>query len=463
MKAFEDLGLKKPTILLPKKGTDYAKWSVIACDQYTSEPDYWKRVENTVGEAPSTLNLIFPEVYLDKGRDEEFITKINASMKKYEEEGILEPFEGFIVIDRKTPSINSRKGIIVALDLEHYDFNAGSQSLIRPTECTIAARLPPRMRVREKANVELPHILVLIDDPEKKVIEPLFEKNLEVAYEFDLMENGGSIKGYKVVDDKAMDEIAAALAPLADAGKFKEQYPDAPHGSKPLLFAMGDGNHSFATAKSCWEDLKKSGAPMDHPARYALVELQNIHDEGNVFEPIHRLLFQCDVDDLLTQFEKRVTEKGMTYKFEAQSEGENSPSNVRSPSSKRVKEAVQRIEFRSKAKNGLITIEKSPFVLAAGTLTDFVDQYLKEHDKTAVDYVHGEEVIEKECKNDFTAAFILPTIEKSELYKTVIYDGVLPRKTFSMGHADDKRFYLEARRIVPFAEEAKPQSVLQGS
>jgi len=424
------------------------KWSVIACDQYTSEPDYWKRVETTVGEAPSTLNLIFPEVYLDQGRDEEFINKINTTMLKYEEQGVLEPFDGFILIDRKTPEIKSRKGIIVALDLENYDFSAGSQSLIRPTESTIAARLPPRIRVREKATVELPHILVLIDDPEKKVIEPLFERDLEVAYEFDLMENGGSIKGFKVQDDKAMDEIAAALAPLADAAKFREKYPDAPEGAKPLLFAMGDGNHSFATAKSCWENLKKSGASMDHPARYALVELQNIHDEGNVFEPIHRLLFHCDAEDILAQFEKYVTAKGMTFKFQPSADGGNSPTSVRSPSSKRMKSAHQEIEFCSKTKNGTISIDKSPFVLAAGTLTDFVDQYLKERTQTVIDYVHGEEVIAKECQNEDTVAFVLPSMEKSELYKTVIYDGVLPRKTFSMGHADDKRFYLEARRIV---------------
>ena len=253
---------------LPFLCTDFSKYTVIACDQYSSEVDYWKQVEKFVGDAPSTLNMIYPEAYLEEGRDEYFIERTNKSMDEYVADGVLEPFDGFVLIDHQTPNIKSRKGLLVALDLEQYDFSLGSQSLIRPTEATIESRLVPRMRIREKAQVELPHILVLIDDPEKTVIEPLFEGDWEGAYDFELMENGSHVTGYKVTGNDVIDQICAASRPLTDEENFRKKFSNAPEGAKPMLFEMGDGNQNLATAKQCWENLKKEGAEIDeHPRR----------------------------------------------------------------------------------------------------------------------------------------------------------------------------------------------------
>src|SRR5215208_3307813 len=301
MKIINDIGIQIPQVYLPKKGTELTKWAVIACDQFTSQPEYWNEVEKIVGDAPSTLNLTFPEVYLEQAgkAGEGRISNIQASMRRYMDEGILEPRDGLIYVER-TVAGKTRKGIVLCLDLEAYDYNKGSSSLIRATEGTIVDRLPPRMKIREGALLELPHILVLIDDPNRTVIEPLGAAKLEKVYDFDLMLESGHLTGYAVNEDFE-NKVVEALRGLANPDTFAAKY-SIDKNQPVLLFAMGDGNHSLATAKAIWEKMKPQ-VGMDHPARYALVEIENVHDEGLAFEPIHRVLFGLK-KDLFAELEK---------------------------------------------------------------------------------------------------------------------------------------------------------------
>ncbi|MCJ7433062.1 MAG: DUF1015 domain-containing protein, partial [Anaerolineales bacterium] len=294
MKIINDIGIQIPQVYLPKAGTDLSKWAVIACDQFTSEPEYWRDVEKFVGDAPSTLNLTFPEVYLEKPGGDERIQNIQASMRKYMDEGILQPRDGLVYVER-TVAGKTRKGMVLCLDLECYDYNKGSTSLIRATEGTIVDRLPPRIKIRQGAAMELPHILVLIDDPSYTVIEPLSKakSKFEKVYDFELMLNSGHLTGY-AVNAESENKVVEALRGLAKPETFAAKYgisKDQP----VLLFAMGDGNHSLATAKAIWEKVKPQ-VGMDHPSRYALVEIENVHDEGLEFEPIHRVLFGLKKD-----------------------------------------------------------------------------------------------------------------------------------------------------------------------
>ena len=316
---FSKLGFYPSDILLPKKDVDMSKWAVVACDQFTSEPEYWERVEKTVGDAPSTLRLILPEANLKAPNVDEFIADINASMSKYLEEGIFETLkDSLIYIERGQSDGKIRHGLIGMVDLDQYDFTPGSGALIRATEGTVLDRIPPRARVRRNAPIELPHIMLLIDDPEKTVIEPLTAAadKMESVYDFDLMENGGHIKGYKL-SAAQIDAVADALTGLTTDEAMKSKYGVS--GVAPLLFAVGDGNHSLATAKSCYEELKKNHPGEDlsnHPARYALVELENIHDPAQVFEPIHRVIFKTEPQKLLAALkESCCAETGFPVKW----------------------------------------------------------------------------------------------------------------------------------------------------
>ncbi|GIU70280.1 MAG: hypothetical protein KatS3mg002_1516 [Candidatus Woesearchaeota archaeon] len=411
-------GLIVPKILLPKKASDadfMKKWAVIAVDQYTSEPDYWKKVEELTNNHKSTYHLILPEIFLEEPDVEERIKKINDEMNRYLSEKIFDEFEGFILVDRQTRYKKSRKGLIVALDLEHYDYSKGSKTLIRATEGTIIERLPPRIKIRKNASMELPHIMVLIDDPEKTVIEPLFEKNFEKLYDFDLMMDSGHIKGYKIPKNDT-EQIIESLE------KLKKKSNDG------MLFAMGDGNHSLATAKAIWEDMKKNNPKLkDHPSRYALVELVNLHDEGLEFEPIHRIIFNVEKDDLFSEMKKFYD-------------------NVHFSELRVEKKGSHCIEYIHNGKSGFIIVNNPNSNLEVGTLQSFLDYYSKLRNKK-IDYIHGENVVKKISVKD-NIGFILPAMPKSELFRTVIIDGALPRKTFSMGEASEKRFYLEARKIV---------------
>ncbi len=439
MKNISDIGIQIPRVYLPRPGTDLTKWAVIACDQFTSQPEYWNDVERIVGDAPSTLNLTFPEVYLDKPGGEERIRNIQANMRKYMDEGILQPHDGLIYVER-TVDGKTRKGIILCLDLEAYDFTKGSSSLIRATEGTIVDRLPPRIKIREGAALELPHILVLIDDPNHTVIEPVSaaKSNLQKLYDFDLMLGSGHLTGY-AIDRAFEDQVVQALRGLANPQVFAEKY-GIDKNQPVLLFAMGDGNHSLATAKAIWEKMKPQ-VGTEHPSRYALVEIENVHDEGLEFEPIHRVLFGLK-KDLFAELEKAFG-ANLTYRGVA--------------SAKEMVQAVDAAQGETQTIGlvgggegktfGVIEVANASSNLPVGTLQSFLDTFLKDGGAEKIDYVHGEDVTVKLGSQPGNAGFYLPGMSKSDLFKTVILDGALPRKTFSMGEAHEKRFYMEAREI----------------
>lgn len=441
---FEKIALHVPHILLPREGLDLKKWAVVACDQYTSQPQVWEKIKDLVGDDPSTLQMIFPEVYLEDSDKDARIVSINRAMERYLKDGILKAQRpGFVVLDRQTAHAPSRKGLVVALDLEHYDFSATAKTLIRATEGTVIDRLPPRIKIREHAALESPHIMVLIDDPEHTVIEPLFQKNLPMLYDFDLMMDSGHLTGYLVDDEKLLSSVAASLERLADPAYFQQRY--GVQDNRVLLYAMGDGNHSLATAKVIWERLKEGSsdkaALMRHPARYALVELVNIHDTGLEFEPIHRVLFNCAFDELF---------KAMTAFFKSQ----NAPCSVRDLGAYKDIEAYPKTQagahvfpFVNEGRFGVLTVEHPKQYLEYATIQTFLDDYLSSHGQTRIDYVHGENIVTELGSKPGNIGFYMPTISKDTFFKTIVLDGALPRKTFSMGHADEKRFYMECRKI----------------
>jgi uncharacterized protein (DUF1015 family) len=435
MKNFASMGLQVPSIFLPSKDIDMTKWSVVACDQYTSQKEYWENVKSFVGNNPSALNLIFPEVYLEEKDKEKRIASIHEQMQDYLDQKILVPQKpGIVYVERKTRHADLRNGILLCVDLEEYDYKKGSESLIRATEGTVLERLPPRIQIRKNAPLEVPHIMILIDDPKRTVIEPLAAKTKQFRklYDFELMMKSGHITGY-MVDDKSTKEIETALGHLADESAFSLNYP----GKRLLLFAMGDGNHSLATAKAIWEEMKKGGAKK-HPARYALVEIVNVHDAGIVFEPIHRVIFNVpntffdDMDAFFDNEGMHSTVQHFSDKVQLSKAMKNGNGHM--------------IPFITAAGNGLITLARPKYTLVVAALQSFLDEYVK---KTGckIDYIHGESVVEKLGSEPDNVGFFLPAMNKNDLFKTVIIDGALPRKTFSMGEADEKRFYLETRII----------------
>ena len=439
MKIYDDLGILIPEVYLPKPGTDLKKWAVIACDQFTSQPEYWREVQGIVGDAPSTLRLTFPEIYLDDPGKDERIRDIQACMRQYLDAGILEPRSGLVYVER-TVAGRTRRGLVMALDLERYDYTRGSSSLIRATEGTIVERLPPRMQIREGAVLELPHILVLIDDPHRTVIEAAAAEKpkLKELYNFELMLESGHLSGY-AVSDALQDKIIAALRALANPPAFADKYEISP--DKPvLLFAMGDGNHSLATAKAIWEKLKPH-VGMDHPARYALVEVENVHDAGLEFEPIHRVLFGLK-QDLMASLKSAFDGNFAYATVPGAAEMVQRVDTARGSS-----HSVGLVRGGVQPEFGVIEIPHPSSNLPVGTLQVFLDPFMKQGGAEKIDYVHGEDVIHRLGAEPGNAAFYLPAMSKSALFKTVILDGALPRKTFSMGEAREKRFYMEARKI----------------
>jgi|LGVF01.2.fsa_nt_gb hypothetical protein len=446
---FDHIGLQLPRILLPKQGTDMQAWSVIACDQYTSDREYWQRLEQKTSGVASTLNLIFPEVNLEDDDCEQRIAGINAAMESYLSDGsLVEQAPAFILLNRKTAEVESRKGLIVALDLEKYDYNKGAKSLIRATEGTILDRLPPRIKVRKNAPIELPHIMVLIDDPKKTVIEPLFDQSLETVYDFELMENGGHLTGYRIDQPELISQITTALETLADKESYQQKYNV---DEDVMLYAMGDGNHSFATAKAIWQQLKDdvdSGEVtlthdqlMAHPARFALVELVNVHDEGLEFEAIHRVMFSIDEDNFLNEMESYFSAQNMAFSFTAYENLAEAEKNIT------INDAQHSFPCIIAGTFGVCCIDKPKYTLVVATLQDFLDHYLEKFSSSRIDYIHGDQSVTDLGAQKNCAGFYLPAISKHDLFKTIVLDGALPRKTFSMGEADEKRFYLECRRI----------------
>ncbi len=433
----EQTCFRMPRILLPRPGIDLAKWAVIACDQYTSEPDYWRRVEREVGDAPSSLHLIFPETYLGTADAPARIVRIQQTMRRYLADGLLQEREGPVYVERAIGQ-RVRRGLLLELDLEHYDFSSDSTSLIRPTEGTMVERLAPRIEVRRGAELELPHILVLIDDPACTVIEPIVAEREALArlYDTDLMLGGGHVAGYAL--DAARGERAAqALRALADPEAFAKRY-GVPEGTPVMQFAMGDGNHSFATAKAYWDGIKAS-VGMEHPSRFALVEVENIHDPALEFSPIHRLLFGVTAD----------VRQALAEEFGALL----SCTDVASGAAMR-----ERVEAAHGSRHAagligpgprfsVIEIADPRSTLAVGTFQPFIDRLVERGGATHVDYVHGDETLERLATSGGGVGIHLAAVSKHDLLRMVVREGPLPRKTFSMGEADEKRFYIEARRI----------------
>ncbi|MGN0451572.1 MAG: DUF1015 domain-containing protein [Acutalibacteraceae bacterium] len=389
-------------ILLPKCKPE--KWSVIACDQYTSEPDYWKRVEEFVGDEPSALKIVFPEVYLN-GDNSKRTAEINANMREYLDGDVFNTYENtFVFVERTLANGKLRRGIVGLVDLENYSYESGSDALIRATEETVAERIPPRVEIRRGAPMEIPHIMLLIDDPERSVIEPLGKtlESEEPLYDFNLMQNAGHIKGRRA-SGKNAEEIQKRLNSLIENSEDK------------LLFAVGDGNHSLAAAKECYR-LNKTES-----TRYALAEIVNIYDESLDFEPIYRLLFGVDPEEVINGF---LSSLGGEYRGEdAQIFTCVYGGNERE------------ISVKPTAK------------LAVGTLQTYLDEYLKQNKQASIDYIHGETSVRELAKSENTLGFIFDGMRKDELFEAVRQNGSLPRKTFSMGCADDKRFYLEGRKF----------------
>lgn len=390
-------GLKPADILLPQG--DFARWSVVACDQYTSEPAYWQEVERIVGDAPSALRVTLPEIYLND-RPAERIAAINATMEQYIREEVLRCYPDSMVYIERHSSAGVRRGLLGVIDLTEYEYEKQSHAPIRATEQTVVERIPPRVAIRRDAPLELPHVLLLADDPARTLIEPLSKQvdRFQKVYDFDLMMGGGHITGW-LLDDAAKAQVQAAEAALT-AGQ-----------AEPLLFAVGDGNHSLATAKECY---RQNPTPQN---RYALAEVVNIHDDAIQFEPIYRVVFHVDDEALLGELARTLGCADGHRVTCVTAAGE------------------QTMMLRATAK------------LPVGTLQAFLDEYVAAHPEAEVDYIHGEESLRALCRTENTVGFLFNGMGKDELFPAIAADGSLPRKTFSMGHAEDKRYYLESRKI----------------
>jgi hypothetical protein len=444
MRTYASAGIGIPHVLLPKPGVDLSRWAVVACDQYTSQPEYWQGVKSVAGDAPCTLNLIYPEVYLNEPEPEKRIASIRASMAQYLERGVLERHEGMVYVER-TVDGRTRKGLVTCIDLERYDYNKGSTTLVRATEGTILERIPPRVRIRKGAPLELPHILILIDDPTDSVIGAVssHKAQLRGLYDVDLMMKGGHITGH-LVDDQAGVEnsVIAAIEKLGAPDSFCKRY-ELPASTPVLLYAVGDGNHSLATAKAIWEDAKKTASgplPPDTLTRYAMIELVNLHDPALIFEPIHRVLFDMAPDrNWVEEFKSHYPGK---VKVTAAASADDMRDKVTTPA-----KGLHRIGMITASGHSVIEVTGPSANLAVGTLQAFLDAFMKSKGAREIDYVHGTDTVDSLGSKPGNAGFFLPAMDKHDLFKSVIVDGVLPRKTFSMGEAHEKRFYMECRKL----------------
>ncbi len=395
----------KADILLPD-GVDMEKWSVIACDQFVSQPEYWQQVRQLVGDAPSALNLILPEAQLT-GDCTAATQQINDTMEQYRHLFREYP-DSFLYVERTLLNGTVRRGVVGCVDLEAYDFHPESCSAIRATEQTVAERIPPRMDIRRHASLELPHVLLLCDDEERQLVESLGKATLPQLYDFDLMLGGGRIRGWLVAG-----ENARAFRQQLNA---YEQRMTAKYGANPVLYAVGDGNHSLASAKGCYEELKAQGKPCEK-ARFALVELENIHDEAQVFEPIHRIVKNTDTEKLLQAMTTAIGRDSGTP-----------------------------IYWYAGQESGVFYVYSEDGLLPVGIVQDFLDDYLKEF-PAVIDYIHGDDTLRQLSREENSIGFLMPPVEKNAFFQGIIAGGTLPRKTFSMGHAQEKRYYLEAREI----------------
>ena len=396
-------------ILLPKQ--NFESWSVIACDQFTSNEEYWQSVRDAAGENPTTLNLIYPEVYLGKTDAAQMTESINNAMQKYVENGIFQEYpNALIYVERTQRDGLVRCGIVGAVDLDAYDYHEGSTSRVRATEKTVLERIPPRVEIRKNATLELPHILMLMDDTARTIVEPLAvlakDGKMQKLYDFDLMLDGGHLSGY-LIPEGMQEDICQRIEALGEL-----------HGG--ITLAVGDGNHSLATAKAC----RALGATECN--RYALCEVMNIHSEALVFEPIFRTVEGIDANQLLVDFKAYLAEQ----------------------SNQNMNNAPQEITFVCGEFREVVVVNQPPHALAVGTVQQFLDAYLSDKPEAVIDYIHDEEELLALTANGKTSGFLYGCMGKSELFDAIEKEGVLPRKTFSMGSARDKRYYTEARKIV---------------
>ena len=438
MKNFNEFGIAIPEILLPKN-KDLTKWSVIACDQYTQDEDYWNNVKKCVGNNPSTLNLILPEVYLSSPDKSERIAKIRTDMKEYLAEGVFDsPKQEFLYIERKTGYGRIRKGLIVAIDLDSYEWVPFSKAYIRATEATIVERIPPRKEIRNGAPLESPHIMLLVNDEKKSLVEAIGKtvKEKTPVYDSDLMLDAGHITGWTVEREAEMNQVYDALNQL----KKKNTSADG----STFMFAVGDGNHSLATAKTVWEEYKKqqleNGVSLEEVnksnVRYALVEIVNIYDDGLTFEPIHRVMFDSDVKALMVYVANALN--GTMVAFENQEQLEKS---VKASNADfgfvYVENGVQQYKC----------VKTSIKELAVSKLQPVLDKFISENKAVKIDYIHGSEEVFRLGAKENACSILLPPIAKNSFFETINSTGPLPRKSFSMGEASEKRFYLECRKL----------------
>ncbi len=426
-KALADCAVNIPDILLPKGGADLKKWAVIACDQFSSDSSYWERVKEQVDGSPSTLELILPECYLAEADSR--VPVINRKMKEYLDQGILESRgKGFVYLNRSTPFTSGRKGLVVAIDLEDYSYEKGAQCQIRPTEATVLERLPVRAQIRKNAVLDIPHILILIDDPEDKLFRTLEERkgNFKGVYNFDLTGNAGHIEGLLVSRDEDLEAVSSVLTTLNSQGEF--------------LFAVGDGNHSLGAAKQLWEKKKAEGAPQNHPSRYAMVEIENIHDRGVHFHPIHRVLFDCPVSPFMKDLEAF---PGVSMEEVSSWESLKEGVDMRAQAGEFILGMVSSRGYH------LVRFASQEASLSSEAFHLFLDPWMKEGNFEEIDYIHGEDVLLELARGEGNLGFYLPCISKESFFKYISTLGPMPRKTFSIGEAEEKRYYLECRRLIP--------------
>ena len=417
--SFERIGIRPAQILLPAAGVKPETWACIACDQYTSEPEYWEKAFAVAGDAPSAIRLILPEYNLKNS--ESLIPQIHSTMAEYLAQGLLTPAvnPGFILCERTIAS-GTRLGLVCAVDLEQYSFEKGSLPLIRPTEQTITDRLPPRLKIRRGAPVELTHIMILIDDPDRTVLEPLQADKaaLRKVYDFDLMMNGGHLAGWAVDSAEKLAQVDRSLNALMDT-----------KGEHPLLLAVGDGNHSLATAKAYWNEIREGLSEAErenHPARFALCEIVNIHDEALLFEPIYRILTGTTRSAVMADWKAYAEAKGMSLAADG---------------------SDHRFTVVSADGEETVAVLNPEGAIPCETIQKFLDAFLAKHPEAGIDFIHGEGSLRALAAKPETVGFLLPDIDKHSFFRDVEKLGVLPRKTFSMGEADEKRFYMEAKRI----------------
>ena len=418
-------------ILLPDASVPLGQWGCIACDQFTSDRDYWAKAEQAAAGGPSALRLILPEVYLGESDQQARVDQIHKAMEQYDREVLTRAVDGFVYVERTLQSGRVRQGLVGRVDLEAYNYHLGSLPLVRPSEHTVEERIPPRMAVRRGARLETPHVMMLADDPDRLLIEPVGrqKEKLRPLYDGELMLGGGHVAGWAVEDPALIRQIEDAMEVLSSQETFLAKYPGAPN-DRPMALAVGDGNHSLATAKAYWEELKKTLTPQqqkDHPARWCLAEVCNVRSDAVEIEPIHRVLFNTSYDTVLLNLVTWSDENLAGIRFGDSFE--------------------QKLQLMGPRDRCHLSFENPSAPLGVGTVDEFVEYFLENHPEARVDYVHDEAAVRSFCEKEGAVGMLLPAMRKGDLFRGVVLGGVLPRKTFSLGHAEEKRYYLECRRI----------------